>query len=155
MKLYFTLPQKIIEIACIAVILFIVVFWIAGYSSIPDMVPMHYGFDGVPTAFSEKKTILILPIITLAVYAVITILLFFPNTWNLPVKLTPENRGRVLTATRTMLCLIKLEVCALLAYLFVRSAKVMPLGAAFVPVTLVVVLGTVLFYFVWIKITGR
>lgn len=155
MKLHFTIPQKIIEIACIAVILFTIVFWIASYSSIPEQVPTHFGFDGRPDAFGDKKSILLLPVIALLIYALITMLLFFPGTWNIPVKLTPRNRERVLTATRTLLCLIKLEVCTLFAYLFVCSARGMPLGTASMPVVLIIIFGTVIAYFVYVRMIGR
>ncbi|MBT8229330.1 MAG: DUF1648 domain-containing protein, partial [Bacteroidia bacterium] len=58
-------------------ILFLVILFIypaINYSDLPDTIPSHYNFWGVPDDYSSKNTIWILPVIGLLLYVTLTLI---------------------------------------------------------------------------------
>lgn len=72
----------------------------------------------------------------------------FPSTWNTGVTVTPENRDRVYAHLKAMLDTLKLMICALFAWLNFYQTTLKPLPGAALPVTLFLILGTIVYYIV-------
>src|SRR5579862_2084713 len=66
-------------------------FW----TQMPAQVPTHFGFNGTPDAFGAKSSLLVLPVVTLALYGLLSVLSFFPQAFNYPVEVTAGNRERL------------------------------------------------------------
>lgn len=73
MKLKYTKSQLILE--SIAVILLVLEFayLIVSWSNIPDIIPAHYNTAGIVDRWGNKNEILIVPIISVALYILLTI----------------------------------------------------------------------------------
>jgi len=87
-KIKFTKLQRWLEFMSIAVLLFLFVFLSSNWSSLPSRIPLHFNADGLAESWGSKNSLLILPVICTAMYALLTVVCFFPKTWNIPVKLT-------------------------------------------------------------------
>lgn len=128
--------------------LLIWVYLIVSWGKLPDKIPGHYNAAGVADHWGDKNEILILPIISVVLYALLTIVSFFPSVWNTPVKITEENREFVYLNLKTMLILIKMEIIIAFAYITYCNIKIQSLGTWFLPVELIMVFGTVIYYII-------
>lgn len=130
-KITFTKFQKRTELLSVIALCFLLIYLVSNWSSIPARIPSHYDMNGVITAWSSKSSLLLLPVISLAIYALLTVVLFFPKTWNIPVKITDENRARVYAVTRSMLCVLKLLTMLLFISITVSLVKMREPGILF------------------------
>jgi len=60
-------------------------------------------------------------------FILITVLMRFPNTWNMPVKVTAENKARLYSITRAMLEVIKMLASLLFAVMLINAAIATPM----------------------------
>ncbi|OPJ60953.1 DUF1648 domain-containing protein [Clostridium oryzae] len=140
-KVPFTKMQKIIEVLIAAVFLGIVIFLIVRWSNIPIRIASHFGLTGKPNIWSNKISLIFLPIVYLFIYILLTAVSFFPSVWNLPVKLTEENCEIIYIETRNMICFIKLIILIAFSWITISSALQRPLGVLFMPAFLIVMFG--------------
>ncbi len=103
--------------------LFIIIMW----SQLPDQIPTHYNFAGEADGYGSKGSLIFLLVIAWFVFILITVLMKFPNTWNMPVKVTAENRTRLYGISRGMLETVKLLTALMFAFMFINAAIATPL----------------------------
>lgn len=143
-KLKFTVFQKGIEVISAIVLLALICYIALNWASVPDRIPSHFNGSGVADAWTNKSFIVFLPIVCTLLYALLTTVSFFPTTWNVPVRITEENKIAVYNATRDLLCMIKLELTVGFAYIIVCTLKVSNLGKLFLPIFLMTIFGTII-----------
>ncbi len=141
-KIKFTKLQRWLEFMSIAVLLFLFVFLSSNWSSLPARIPLHFNADGLAESLGSKNSLLVLPVICTAMYALLTVVCFFPKTWNIPVKLTDENRNRVYTVTRSFLVTLKFLLLLNFTVIERSMVKMQPLDGWFVFIVLAGVFGT-------------
>jgi uncharacterized membrane protein len=140
-KLHLTL--EVISFACIlAMFLYPLVVW----ADIPDSIPMHYSAQGEINRFASKNSIFFLPVISLALYLLLTMVSFFPSIWNIQVTITRENEERVYRCIKTMLLLLKAEIMITFLYIEYHDIKVEPLPAGYLGVELITIFATLIFF---------
>jgi uncharacterized membrane protein len=104
-------PEVRDRIMEIAGLIGVVILWIIpaiAWSSLPEVIPTHFGIDGRADDWGSKNTLFILPLIATVLYGGMTLLNRYPYIFNYPVKLTEDNaEGMYKRATR-MLRIIKL-----------------------------------------------
>lgn len=127
----FTTFQKRIELLSVIALCFLAIYLVSNWSSIPARIPVHYDASGLIDGWGSKYTLLTLPGICLGMYAVLTVVSFFPKAWNIPVKLTDENRLRVYTVTRSLLCMLKLMLILLFTAITISMVKLQEPGIFF------------------------
>jgi uncharacterized membrane protein len=119
---------------------------------LPETIPTHFGFSGEADGWGSKTILLILPVAALGLFIILTVLGFFPHTYNYPCKVTEKNARDQYRLARTLLGCLKVEVIWMFLYLVWMSA-VVALGHAgglhpvFAPVFMVIVFGTIGIYF--------
>jgi len=96
---------------------------IMAWSSLPDMAPTHFGASGKPDDWGSKSTMLILPMVVLAMYAGLTILSRFPHIFNFPVTLTESNAVRQYKLAKSMLSFLKMSVIGVFLYIQVFTIR--------------------------------
>jgi uncharacterized membrane protein len=133
--------------ALVAVALLIIHYW----PGLPARIPVHFGPDGQPDSWGGKESLYLLPAIGILMYLTFTILYHFPRTYNYPVKLTEQNMARQYLLARSYMQLLKAEILWLFYYVELYSIKVAlaqssSLGVAFLPITLVIVFGSLAVY---------
>ena len=132
---------------------------IHAWSTLPDRFPTHFGFDGKPNGWGGKATLLWLPLVGLATYILLTILVRFPQHFNYAVRITEANAARQYQIACSMLAWLKTEMVWIYAYLewqimTLAIAENPTLGIWFLPVSLILVFGTVGFW-IWQSILAR
>ena len=111
---------------------------------LPRQVPMHFDARGAVDAYGDKSTLLILAGVTAGLYVLLTVVSFFPQYFNYPAKVTPENRGRMQGIATAMIGWMKAEFTWLFSYIVwvtirVAMGRASGLGWAFLPVMLAVI----------------
>ena len=119
--------------------LFVIIMW----SQIPDQIPTHYNFAGEADDYGGKGSLIFMMVLAWFVFILITVLMRFPNTWNMPVKVTEENRSRLYAITRAMLEVLKIFTTILFAVMFTTTAAGVPLPQWIVIILIAGVLLTV------------
>ena len=109
---------------------------------------MHYGFSGRADAYGDKTGMIVLPVVTVVLYALLTTLSFFPQGFNYPVAVTDQNRDRLQAIGVAVMGWLKAEITWVFAYIAWADIRVglgvsSGLGWAFLPVMLVVIGATI------------
>ncbi len=151
MKLKYTKFQKAIELITIIFLLLIWIYLIVSWDNLPDKIPGHYNAAGIVDRLGNKSEILLTPIVSLVLYTLLTIVSYFPSIWNVPNKVTEENREFTYGNLKTMLILIKMEMVITYAYMTYCGIKTQSLGAWFLPLDLMVIFGTIIYYIIKIS----
>jgi uncharacterized membrane protein len=123
------------------------------YSRLPERIATHFNGAGVANGLGARSTLWVLVGIAVLLYATLSALNFLPRVVNLKRQLAPKQDRAVLAKSMAMVGWIKAETCWMFAYLcwaMVRNGMGLQvgLGWGFLPVTMVVVLGTCGFYLV-------
>ena len=154
-KLSYTAIQKFLMLLAGGIFVALIVALIVLWPQIPDRIPGHYNAAGEVTRYDGKGMIWVMPIVGMMLYAGLLLLSFFPQVWNMPVNLTRENRRRVLTSTRDMLCGMAVLFSASFCYIGFSMAGFVELGAWFLPVELLLVFGLILWSVLRIVRAGK
>ncbi len=112
------------------------------YGQIPDIIPTHFDGAGNPNAWGGKGSIFVTPAIMTIVYLILFGVSRCPDMWNLPVKITEENKERMYKGVYTMLVIFRIELTVLFQVMNLYTIFDTRLPAAFLPITLAVVFGT-------------
>lgn len=105
---------KILDILCVLLLLATVIFTVVNWNNIGEVITTHINYKGEADGIGGKGSIIALICVAFITFAVTSIIEKFPNTWNIPIKVTEENRERVYACTKDMLKLSKLEVVGLM-----------------------------------------
>ena len=145
--------QVAIDVACLLVIVALFVFVKSRFAELPNLVPTHFNFQGLPDSYAETSSIYTLPGVALFVYVMTLLSRIDPRFMNVPVKVTEANALPVFTmASRMMsgLQLLLTMMFGLLVYQTVETSReagsrllMFPLYS-FLGLMLVLVLGSIL-----------
>ena len=124
----------------VAMILYIALNW----SALPDDVPIHFNAAGEVDRWDSKWSMLILPIISIALYIFMEVIEKRPHTHNYPARLTEQNAAQFYKESCQTLNLTKNITTLMLAYIAVRSVlvaleKVQGLGIATIGIFLFII----------------
>lgn len=120
---------------------------------LPERIPIHFNGAGTPDGYGPRSSIFLLPGIGMVVYLLLTILSGFPNLYNYPVKITPENAVIQFTLASRFIRILKVLVLVLFFYICYQTINTAlgltsGLGKAFLPVFLLLIAGSTVIYFV-------
>ena len=146
MKQKYTTMQIIIEASTIVILLSLFAYVITNWNTIPGQVPSHFNFQGQIDSWSNKNMILFPVFVSLFLYLLLTVVSFYPSMWNMPVKITEENREQAYHYTRNMITVLKLELVSVFAYITIQTSKAQVLSPYFLPVFLTVIFGTIIIH---------
>lgn len=114
------------------------------YQHLPEIIPTHFGPDGVADNFGTKNSIWILPIIALVMTIGMRILYNYPHQFNYVVKITEENAPRQYQFGIWVLRITTLFVLLLFFYISYATIRTAlhndenALGGWFLPIVLIV-----------------
>lgn len=156
MKLKYSKFQIITELFTVVLLALMWVYLIVCWTDIPNKIPEHYNLAGTIDHFGSKNEIFIGPIISTVLYIILTGMSFYPSTWVtwttrkfpavVPVIVTDEERKSAYFNIKNMIILIKMEIIIAFAHIFYCTVKIHSLGIWSMPLTLIVFLGTVLYF---------
>ncbi|WP_185960134.1 DUF1648 domain-containing protein [Planococcus soli] len=122
------------------------------YGALPDQVPGHYNGAGKVDRWGEKEELFLLPLIGIVLWIGMTVLEKFPHTYNY-LNLTEENAEVQYKNGRRMINVLKNEILILFSFITIQNIRVASgtaegLGVFFLPIYLLIVFGSVLFFIV-------
>lgn len=143
----------ILELLSITLLISYFAYLIYEYPKLPASIPSHFNALGEADDFSNRGTVWALPAIGLFTYALLTIIAWFPHTFNFSVKITPQNALRQYTLALRMIRFLKMIISGLfltisLGIVRVALGKSTGLGFWFMPVFLILVFVPIIIYFV-------
>ncbi len=138
----------VINLICLLLLLGVTGYLAANWSSIPDKIPSHYNAVGEVDSWGNKMELLVLAIIGWIMYIGITVLEQFPQVWNTGVTVTEENKARIYPILKMMISTLKLLVVGVFVFLAINSALAKALPLWFLPVFLVLMFGSIIFFIV-------
>jgi uncharacterized membrane protein len=125
---------------------------IHAWFALPDTIPIHFGLDGKANGWGSKSFLWLFPIVAFLIYGLLTVINQYPHTFNYIVRITEENALPQYQIACSMLHWLKTEMIWLFAYIewqiFTLATTETPnLGIWFVPVSLIVIFGTIAYWF--------
>lgn len=145
-KLPYNKFQKSLEILALILLLGQIVYTAVLYPQLPSKIPTHFNFAGEADGWGGKGSIIVLVITTVGLYILLTVTMFFPRLWNVPVKITDQNRGIIFRYVMNMVLLDKLLIVSSFFYITYCSISATGMGWWFTPVMLISVLGVTFYY---------
>lgn len=125
------------------------------YGSLPEIIPSHYGMNGVADATDGKSSLLILGGVDVLCWATVVVFNFFPQTINVPVFLMKRSGEEIVRGTRVLMHVIAI-ICAGLFWYLIETTVQVATGAA-VGISTVAMFGFIgvlilacLIYFFWL-----
>lgn len=138
----------LVECVCLILLFGVFIYLFLSWNSIPDKIPGHYDAMGNVDRVGSKNELLVLPIISWIMYLGMTVIGKFPQIWNTGVTVTEENKERVYRVLKNMLSTIKLIIVAVFVYLTINSSQAISLSVWFVPVFLILMFGSIIYFII-------
>ena len=119
---------------------------------LPETIPTHFGFSGEPDAWGSKTTLLILPLTSLVLYVILTVVGLFPHSYNYLWAITEKNALEQYVLAKALIGSLKVEIIWLFSYMvwkiiMISLRKADGMGDGLVLVFLAIIFGTVGIYF--------
>lgn len=138
MKLETTIFQKALAAIAVVTIVGTFAYLIYLWPGLPDQIPGHYNAAGEVDRWGSKIEVLVVPIIMLVMYGLLTLISNYPDLWNMPTSMTPQNKDKMYKIAKDMLIVLRTLLVLDFAYISVRMINSLPLGVLFLPVMLAV-----------------
>jgi len=146
MKTRYTLFQFVLEVVGVVLLVLYIAFIIGSWGNLPDKIPAHFNAAGIVDRWGNKSEMIILPVITALTYAGMSIIMFFPKTWNVPKARSVENSYYVYSTIKTMMIFLKSEIVATFFFISYYSTKGSNLPVWFLPVYLIILFAPILYF---------
>ncbi len=136
------------EVIALAGVVGCIVSVVGSWNALPEKIPHHFGFSGEPDAWGGKWVLVFLPAVAFVMYIGLTVLSRIPHRFNYWWAINEQNAAKQYRVAVSMVGWLKAEVVWMFAFITwttirVAMGKSEGLGAAFLPVVLGVVFGTV------------
>ncbi len=79
----------------------------------------------------------------------------YPEAWNTGVKVTEENKERVYLEIKNMIVTLKFLVILTFTFITVYSSLSRPLPSWFFPVDLILIFGSMVYFFIRLVLKGK
>jgi uncharacterized membrane protein len=134
--------------ACILVLMFSFIYMLIKWTNLPTTIPIHFNARGEADGWGNRVTLIILPIISLMLYAGLSLLRRIPHHFNYIVPITEQNAEAQYRLSLLLLSWIKLEIVILFGYISWSSIQnavglSSGLGIWLLPVSLIILFGTI------------
>jgi len=123
------------------------------WPALPDVIPTHFGISGEADGWGSKNTLFFLVGMGIFSYVLMTVLNFFPHTFNYTVEITEKNARAQYANARLMMNFMKVELVYLFAYITWGSVQA-ALGNASgldmrIMIVAIIVITVSPLYFIW------
>jgi uncharacterized membrane protein len=147
----YTQFESCCEIISAVVLIGTAAYLAAIWAKLPAQIPVHFNIMGQPNRWDSRNEIFVMMGVVIALYAGISILQRFPQIYNYPFGLTPQNIHRQYQLARQLLVLIKIEIVCFLSLIQLGMVNVargqsQTLGRYLIPAMLVAILVTIVQY---------
>lgn len=137
MKSYKKMITVLGYLALLGMFAYIVMKW----DSTPDQIPAHYNFAGEIDRYDSKTSILIVPVLTVFLFAMLTAIVHISSMWNMPYEVSENAKEKIQIAIQNMLLTIRCFITIMFTYMTKCSMNGESLSAGF---TMIMMSGTAL-----------
>lgn len=109
--------EIIIEVIAVLGILAHALLLIHYWPALPDVIPTHFGISGEADGWGSKSSLVLLLAVNIGLYLMMTVLNFFPQTFNYIVEITEKNAREQYYYARLMMNFVKVEIVWIFAYI--------------------------------------
>lgn len=145
-KLVTTPYQRVLNLLSFLLFLGLFLYPALIWSKIPDEIPTHYNFAGEADAFGSKTSVLIPSLIGGLLYGLLIFVGHFPDIWNVPVKITAENKDWVYRNVKSLLSTINFLVMLVYFYMNYQSLSQKNLNPIFIAGLLFSLFASIFFF---------
>jgi uncharacterized membrane protein len=150
-KLKRTSLDWVIEVAGFSFLVVLIALPLIWYNKLPDTIPVHFNAAGEPDGYGGRATLWILPVTGLFMWLLFTVLEAFPQVYNFPVKITPENIVTQYRMATRLIRILKSVILIIFSFISFQTIKTATggasgLGKAFLPVFLLITFGVIIIY---------
>jgi uncharacterized membrane protein len=151
LKLKLTNLDYLIEILGLLLFSSTWIFIISIYNNLPDIIPNHYNALGTADNFGKKWMILSLPIVSTVLFIGLTLLNYFPESFNYPTKINEDNALIQYTYATRLIRYLKLVIVFIFGILLYQTTRYPlnqndGLGIWFLPLFLGLIFIPLIFY---------
>ncbi|MBQ4347956.1 MAG: hypothetical protein IJC39_05875 [Firmicutes bacterium] len=132
----------VLETVSAICVVFTLIYVFGDFGSAEGKVIINYIFMGEASGWGNRSMLYVFAAISLVIYIGLSIVSDKPKYWNLPVKITNENKTAVYALAELMLYGIKAEILLMFLYTCVCSANAMNISAPFMGAFVVLLLLT-------------
>ncbi len=137
-----------VEFICLLCLFGLVLYLMIAWPNIPDEIPGRYNTAGEITRMTNKGSLIVLPVISLIMYAGMSIIERFSQIWNTGITVTEGNKEEVYRTLKNLLGTVKLLIVVNFSYLTVCSSRPKPLPVYYTPVFLFLMFAILIFFIV-------
>jgi uncharacterized membrane protein len=146
-KPHYTKIEIILEVISILALLTFLIFTYFTWSSVPERIPDHFNWSGMPNSWGSKGTVPIMVYLTVFIFILFSIISRFPRAINFPIPIKEENSKSHLQLRFSLILWTKTELVLITSYLGIQGIRVAlgyaeGLGTYVVPIILAVLFGT-------------
>jgi len=143
----------IIEALAAICLIYMVTQLIVVYPEIKQQVPTHFGTNGTPDAWGSKTSLILIPVVSIVIYAGLTILNKYPYIFNYPVPITEENASKQYQLAKSLITALKFTTTGLFLYIQLQTISVVKeiqtgLGTYFLIIILIGSFIPIIIYFI-------
>ncbi len=147
-KPHYTKVEIILELISISALLTFLIFTFYIWPTVPERIPTHYGWSGLPDSWGSKGMFPTMLYVTLFVFILLSIISRFPRAINFPIPINEDKSKSHLQLRFSMILWIKAELVLFTSYIGIQGIRVAlgqseGLGSYLTPILLVVLFGTI------------
>jgi uncharacterized membrane protein len=152
-KLKRTSFDWVLEFVAFAFLLILVTLPLMYLNALPETIPVHFNATGQPDDYGSRSSLWFLPLTGVFMYLMFTILEGFPQIYNYPLQITPENaviQYRLATRLMRILKTVILLTFSIISFQTIKTAtgSASGLGKAFLPVSLLLTFTPIIIYLI-------
>lgn len=152
-KLATTPYQRILNLFSFLLFLGLFLYPSLIWSKIPEEIPTHYNFAGEADAFGSKTSVLIPSLIGGILYGLLIFVGHFPSIWNVPVKITAENKDWVYRNVKSLLSTMNFLIMLVYFYINYQSLSQKNLNPILIAGLLIFLFASIFFFYLRCKKT--
>ena len=111
--------DRVLEVVAFVLLLTLWVYTFASYSTLPEIIPVHFDLEGNADRRGSPGIIWLFPVIASIIYFLLTVISRYPHSFNYPRPITHQNAAAQYAIALRMLRSIKLGIVALMLFIVV------------------------------------
>ncbi len=147
-KPHYTKVEIILEIISISALLTFLIITFFIWPSVPQRIPTHFGWSGLPNIWGSKGMFPTMLYVTLFFFILLSILSRFPRAINFPIPISEEKSQSHLQLRFSLILWLKAELMLFTSYIGIQGIRVAlgqseGLGSYLTPIFLVILFSTI------------
>ena len=146
-KPHYTKVEIILEVISISAFLTFLIFTFFIWPSVPQRIPDHFGWSGMPDSWGSKGIFPTMLYVTLFIFILLSIFSRFPRAINFPIPIKEDKSKSHLQLRFSLILWTKAELVLFTSYIGIQGIRVSlgqseGFGSYFILILLVVLFGT-------------